>query len=255
MLEVGQGDGLALRSPRGRWILIDAGPRSAGYDSGERKIVPYLRRRGVRAAEALVLTHPHLDHIGGAGALMEHLEIRGILDPSRGEPYGAYLEVMEIAQERGVWWWTAEAGRGFEIDGVEIRVLHPGPEHRVAARVDDANDLSVVLLVRFGDAALLFTGDAGVEIEAGILDALPPLTLLKAGHHGSRTSTSSELLRATSPALVLIPVGDGNRFGHPHPEVTARIEAEGIPIYRTDRDGDVRVIIGRDGAVRVETSR
>ncbi len=255
MLEVGQGDAMALRTPGGRWMVVDAGPRSPGYDAGARKVVPWLRRQGVTRLEALVLSHPHLDHIGGGEAVLTGVRVRGILDPSHPSPYPAYLALMEAARHREVWWWTAEAGRGFTLDGVEFRVLHPTAELRGAERVADANDLSVILLVRFGESTLLLTGDAGSRIEAALAPDLPRLTLLKAGHHGSRTSTSEHLLTVTRPEGVLIPVGEGNRFGHPHPEVTGRLETHGIPVWRTDRDGDIRVRLRRNGAWEVRTAR
>jgi competence protein ComEC len=255
LIDVGQGDAIALRSPRGRWILVDAGPRSARFDAGTRRVLPYLRRQGVRRLEVLVLTHPHLDHIGGAPSVMEEMEVRGVMEPSRPYASAPYFSLLESAHSQGLWWWIPEAGRSFELDGVQVEVLHPDLETRTRPNLDDPNDLSVVLLVRWGEATVLLTGDAGAEVERGLLSGLPPLTVLKVGHHGSRTSTSSDLLAVTRPSVALIGVGDPNGVGHPHDPVLPRLEELGTRIFRSDRDGDVRVRVGPDGGVEVRTAR
>jgi competence protein ComEC len=130
----------------------------------------------------------------------------------------------------------------------------------VSGRVADLNDLSIVTLVTWERASVLLTGDASSEIEQAIIGALPPasharLSVLKLGHHGSRTSTSSELIAHTRPQVAVLSAGDGNRFGHPHEAVLERLDLAGVPVYRTDRDGDVRLILAPDGSVEVRPSR
>lgn len=255
MINVGQGDALALRLPSDRWILVDAGPRQATFDAGARRVVPYLRRAGVRRLEAVVLSHPHLDHIGGAPAVLEEFEVRGVLDPSRPVPSAPWLEVLEAARARGVSWWPAVDGMEMSLDGVRFTVLHPDPATLSDPGLSDWNDLSIVLLARFGRGAVLLTGDAGRGIETSILPRLPPLSVLKAGHHGSRTSSDARLLDHTTPRVAAFPVGDGNRYGHPHPEVKARYVEREIPVVRSDRDGDVRIRIHASGTVEVSVRR
>ena len=259
VIDVGQGDAVALRTPTGRWLLVDAGPRSRTFDSGARRVLPYLRRHGVRELEMVLLTHPHLDHIGGAPAVLEDLSVRGILDPSHPAPSGDYLAVLEAAIAAGASWWGGTDELDFELDGVRVAVLHPGAGD-IDGRIEDLNDLSLVTLVTWGRASVLLTGDASADIERAILDALPPvglsrLSVLKLGHHGSRTSTSTELLDHTRPHVAVLSAGDGNSFGHPHQVVMERLDAAGIPVYRTDRDGDVRILIASDGTVEVRPSR
>ena len=256
MIDVGQGDAMALRLPSDRWLVVDAGPRSDYFDAGERRVVPYLRRHGVRRIEALVLSHPHLDHVGGAPAVLGAFPVRGVLDPSRPVPSVAWSETLEEARTRGVSWWRAESGLGMRLDGVELTVLHPDPDTAADPELSDWNDLSIVLLVRYGRGTVLLTGDAYHWVEERTLDQVPEgLAVLKVGHHGSRTSTGAALLDRGRPGLAMVPVGDGNRYGHPHPEVTRRLERRGVPIYRTDRDGDIRVRVHRDGSVEVRGSR
>jgi len=255
MIDVGQGDAIALRTPSGRWVLIDAGPRSATFDAGERRVVPYLKREGVRRIEALFLTHPHLDHIGGAPAVLRAFPVRGIIDPSR--PHGSrpYLQLLEEAEREGGSWWRAREGMTLQVDGVSVHVLHPSENIVEAPRLEDPNDLSIVLLIRWGRGTILLTGDAPASVEHEVLEQLSSLTLLKVGHHGSRTSTSSDFLAVTRPQYAVIGVGDGNNFGHPHPEVMERIARIGTEVLRTDRDGDIRVRIRFNGEVEAHATR
>lgn len=255
VIDVGQGDALALRLPSGRWVVVDAGPRHPRFDAGARRVVPYLRRYGARRVEALILSHPHLDHVGGAAAVLEGFPVGGILDPSRPVPLGAWLDVLRLGRERGISWWPARVGRQASLDGVHFQLLHPDGATVAGEEVTDWNELSIVLLVRFGTGAVLLTGDAGREVEERILEGLPRLSVLKVGHHGSRTSSSASLLDRSRPRVAVIPVGDGNRYGHPHRNVTARYHERSIPLFRTDRDGDLRVRIRRDGTVSIRTGR
>ncbi|MDE0072640.1 MAG: DNA internalization-related competence protein ComEC/Rec2 [Gammaproteobacteria bacterium] len=241
-LDVGQGDAVAIRTPGSRWILIDTGPRSRTFDSGERIVVPYLRRRGAARLEALVLTHPDLDHIGGANAVLSELDVLRVLDPGAPAARPAYVAALERAQARGATWFAARAGDRVSADGVTLEVLHPGGAADSAAS-DEANDQSVVLLLRYGDFSALLPGDAPAAVEEALLAAghIPPLDLLKAGHHGSRTSTSWKLLEFTQPELGVVSAGARNRYGHPHAAILDRLERAGVDLARTDMQGIVRV--------------
>jgi len=255
VLDVGQGEAIAVRFPRGGWILVDAGPASPGWDAGARTVLPYLRRQGVRRLEAMVLTHAHLDHVGGAPAILRGLKVRGVLEPARVTPSGAYLETLKAGQARGTSWWEARAGMRLNVDGVEVRILFPGApasDDPPAGPAGDPNRVSVVLLIEWGDASILLTGDAYAPVERAILDELPQLAVLKLGHHGSRTSTSRELLARTRPTVAVASLADGNRYGHPHQEVLERLGEARIPLLRTDRDGHVRIRLTRRGGLRVD---
>ena len=185
--------------------------------AGARVVVPYLRRRGVSKLEALVLTHPDLDHIGGAASVMNELDVGYVLEPARATGRDAYVDVLEIAVDRGISWLEARRGFVVDLDGIEVVVLHPsGP---TGPGGDDSNAQSVVVLVCYGEFEALLTGDAPVEVEDELLADLPTaLEVLKVGHHGSITSTSQGLLAHAAPALAVISVGANNRYGHPHSE-------------------------------------
>jgi competence protein ComEC len=243
------GDAVAIRTPADRWILVDAGPRDEGWDAGERRVLPFLRARGVRRLEALVLTHPHADHVGGAPTVLNALEVGRVIDP--GLPAGTpwYLEALRAVEARGVSWTEARQGRTLTVDGVSVEFLWPRDGSLDA--VMDANKISAVMHIRYGAVAALLTGDAGDEEEAAILARRPGglrAQLLKAGHHGSRTSTSAALLDAVDPELVVVSAGRRNRYGHPAPEVLRRLEARGIAVARTDREGTISVRARADGA-------
>jgi competence protein ComEC len=254
VIDVGQGDALALRTPQGRWILVDAGPPRDG-DPGGHPVVRALRRAGVSRLEVLVLTHPDLDHIGGAAAVLEALPVARVLDPGLAARKDAYVEVLEAAVARGVPWQAVREGDRFDLDGVELTVLNPLVREAVEGDAE-SNAASVVVAVRFGAFDALLTGDAPVDVERAILSGVSSsLEILKVGHHGSATSTDPALLAHAHPRVALLSVGRGNRYGHPAAAVLARLQEAGVEIHRTDREGSVRVLGRRGGEIQVEVER
>ena len=254
-IDVGQGDALAVRTPHGRWLLIDAGMRSAGYDVGRTRVVPYLKRQGVSEIALLAMTHPHADHIGGVHAVLSAVRVQAMLDPSVPTASSLYLETLHAARLEPVRWIPGQAGTHITIDGVQIDVLFP------QSRLDapgGPNDYSLVFTLRYGAFVALFTGDAPEAAEERILAAaegLLTVDLLKVGHHGSTTSTGTRLLAETRPRLALIPVGRNNRYGHPSPRVLERLAAFGVTVRRTDEHGAVVVKATREGRMHVQTAQ
>lgn len=256
LLDVGQGDAIAIRTPRDRWLLVDAGPPGR-IGSGPHPVVRELRRLGVRRIETLVLTHPDLDHIGGAVAVLEGFQVGEVLDPAAPVGRPAYLETLRAARRRGVEWRRAVAGERWLVDDVEFKILAPGSEP-IAADTE-ANASSIVLLASLGEFDLLLTGDAPREVERRALPDLARLAasleVLKVGHHGSATSTDPLLTELLLPELALLSLGRGNRYGHPAADVLSRLSSVGARTYRTDRDGTVTVRGRPDGGYRVRTRR
>lgn len=253
VIDVGQGDAIGIRSPAGRWLLVDAGVATDGYDAGARLVVPYLARRGVQRLEGLVITHPDADHMGGAASVIAALRPRWVLDPGMRAPKAGYLELLRRAASRGVPWSAARRGMELEIDGMVVEVLYP--EEAVGS--DDANDGSVVLRVVFGEFETLLTGDAPAAVELSLVQRHGrglEADVLKVGHHGSVTSTSPELLTASGARLALISAGRGNRYGHPHRAVLRRLADAGLTIARTDRHGSLVVTGTRGGRVSLEAT-
>jgi competence protein ComEC len=250
-LDVGQGDATAIRTPRGRWLLIDAGPVERSYDAGARRVLPFLRARGASSLELLILTHPHLDHIGGAPAVIRGMRVRNVIEPGHVVGSAAYLDLLHAIEETGSVWIAGRSGRSITVDGVVLDLLWPDPE--TLDGVTDANQISVVVRLRFGDFVALLTGDAGAEVEHLLVARHPDALraqVLKAGHHGSSTSTSAAFLAAVEPELVIVSAARRNRYGHPSPIVVQRVEEAGIELARTDRDGTVSLRVSPEATSR-----
>ena len=254
VLDVGQGDAIAIRTPRARWVLIDAGPSGGSDDLGAHLVVRELRRRGARRLEALVLTHPDLDHIGGAPAVLSSLAVGTVIDPARPSPKRAYVDLLELAQERGVPWAGWRAGDQWTLDGVVFQVLAPGS--RLFEGDTEANASSLVIHVRYGAFDALLTGDAPKDVEVDVSGSLgSDFELLKVGHHGSDTSTDALMLARLAPQLSVISVGRRNRYGHPSSPVLRRSLASGTTVHRTDLDGTATIVARSDGTFRVRPER
>jgi competence protein ComEC len=253
--DVGQGDATLLEFDEGSRLLVDAGgiPFGGGtFDIGSRVLAPALWARGLRRLYALALTHGDPDHIGGAAAVVNDF---GPVEVWEGIPVPSHRglqQVLEAAMLGGASIDRRFAGDAVALGGAAIRVLHPSMPDWERPRV--RNDDSMVLEVRYGDAAVLLLGDVGAAVERTIVPHLTParIRILKVAHHGSRTSTSTELVERWRPQIAVISCGRGNTFGHPAPEVVSRLESIGAAIYRTDLDGQVTV--ETDGRhVRVRT--
>lgn len=253
-LSVGQGDGAVIATPAGRWIVIDGGPRGPGFDAGARIVVPFLRRHGARRLAVLVASHGDADHLGGLPAVLAAEPVDLVIEP--GEPrigllYSLWLEAVV---GDGARYHRARAGERFTLDGVTFRVVHP--DSAWLERRLPANESSVVLVIEYGSFRAVFPGDAGIPMEVARATDVGAVTVLKVGHHGSRTASGPTWLEALRPRLCVISVGP-NHYGHPDPGTVAALTASGCSLYRTDRS-EGEVLVETDGAsvtVRVAPGR
>ncbi len=237
MLDVGQGDAIAIKTPNDRWVLIDGGPKNLRWDAGLRVVVPFLKRRGVRFLDAVILSHGDADHLGGLPAVVQNVPTGVVLEP--GVPLGSslYVEFLDVLDEEGVEWLSARAGDTLLIDSVRFAVLHPH-----GAWLEKAlgpNENSLVVHVSYREFDLLLTGDIGWPAESTLIASVSDIEVLKVGHHGSRGGTRNAWLEALRPEVAMISVGQRNRYGHPAPDVVRRLQDRGIHIVRTDTDGAV----------------
>ena len=258
-IDVGQGDSLFLVAPDGRTMLVDAGGPVGGvdearaatsrFDVGEEVVSPYLWSRRFRRLDVLALTHAHSDHMGGMAAVLRSFRPRELwvgIDAHT----EAYAELLREAAGMGVTVRHLHAGDRETWGAAQVAVLAPALGYSNAG--DPKNDDSLVLRVDFGRSSALLEGDAEAPSELAMLAGghIHPVTLLKVGHHGSRTSTTPEFLNAAAPRAAVISVGRGNRFGHPRLEVIQRVATEGARLYRTDQFGQVTFLMDGDGGIK-----
>lgn len=250
-LDVGQGDAILVDLPDGTAMLVDAGG-GRGIDPGRRVVVPVLADRRRRSLAVVVASHPHPDHVGGIPAVLEWAEVGELWDTRQGErsTSESYARMRAVARARGVVVRGPEelCGPRRAFHGVWLEVLEPCPAVRPG---DSPNDASLVLRLTFGRASVLLPGDLERVGEARVLSRLVPVTLLKVGHHGSRTSSTPEFLAALAPRVALVSAGHPSEFGHPHSEVVDRFRARGIPLWSTAEHGAVAVTLRADGSFTV----
>lgn len=248
-IDVGQGDAIFVAFPNGRTLLVDAGPRGPDWDAGEEVVAPYLWSLGLRRLDAALLTHAHSDHMGGLPFILRNFRPRElwVTQTLPSEPQvGAMLRVALAVGARIR---RREEGERFRIgrgaSSAELDVLLPTPWYRAGPTA--TNQDSMVVRIAFRGASVLLEGDAEAPQERAMLASGLPLasTLLKVGHHGSRTSSLPPFLAAVRPAAAMISVGAGNEYGHPSPLVLQRLRAVGARVFRTDQGGAVEAIFGR----------
>lgn len=248
LIDVGQGDAVALRSPRGRWVLFDAGGAWRGGDAGRSTVIPYLRRRGGELV-AVVLSHPHTDHVGGVASVVRSLRPREFWDAAYVGTATAYRSALAVTAGGRTTWRRVHPGDSLIVDGIRIDFL--APDSAWASQLNDPNEASAVAMVRAGSVRFLLVGDAERAEEDWLLRHAPPLgaQVLKVAHHGSRTSTSEAFLAAVGPRIALVSVGAGNRYGHPSEDVMARLSRSGADVMRSDQLG--HIVVRTDG-LRIE---
>ena len=203
-------------------------------------MAPALWAEGVRRLATLVLTHGDLDHVGGAPSVIAALSPAAVWEGGSTRRTAALVAVREASRTVGAGWLRVSSGVTRRAGDARIFVHHPGA---TLAPSRARNDDSIVLEVRYGAVSIVLPGDIGAPVEAALAEAFEPVPLrvLKAAHHGSRSSTSARFLSDLRPAVVLVSAGRGNRHGHPDTRVVRRIAEAGADLYRTDVDGAVQV--------------
>ncbi len=253
-LDVGQGDSVLVTTPSGFRVLIDGGDGKGRFsrDQAEEVIIPYLRRAGIRKLDAVAITHPHFDHLGGLVSLLGNrkIEVGEVLDPGARYPSSEYINFLQAIRDReDIRYLQPRSGDLLDWGPeVEVRVLGPLEES------DNPNNSSLVIKLTYGEISFLLTGDAEWEAEEAMIRKWGfglSSTVLKAGHHGSATSSSAEFLRYVRPRIAVIAVGEKNRFGHPSEVTLERLSRGRVEVYRTDIRGTVTITTdGRELQVR-----
>ncbi len=251
--DVGHGDSLLLELPGGGRLLVDGGGSfSRSFDLGEGVLVPALLSRGIRDLDGIVVTHADFDHIGGLPAVISGLRVRRLWGGEPDWQNEAYRKLIARSREQGVEFGRLREGDELIRGEVRVGVLNAGS-------TDDfvGNESSLILLVSYGRARLLLTGDAGASVETKMLHLgrVRHVDVLKVGHHGSGGSTTVPFLEAVSPRLALISAPSTGFLRLPSPKVLRRLRQRGIATVRTDRDGAITVSIDKHANISVETFR
>jgi competence protein ComEC len=253
LLDVGQADSIVVQTPRGHAFLVDAGGRleritqSSGSVAelvGERIVVPFLLRHGIHALDAIAISHPHGDHVGGCRPVLEKIRVAEIADS--GQEYGghAYRDCLDAARAQGLPVVYPRAGEEWRTDdGITLHFIGPSLP-LIANSRNDINENSIAFILRYKAFCMLFTGDAGASAEQRFLSEGVDLRcgVLKVGHHGSAYSSTHAFIDAVRPRYALISVGRHNLFGHPAPSTLATLSAAAATVYRTDKNAAVTIL-------------
>lgn len=248
--DVGEGDAIYISAPNNFDVLIDGGPdKSLLTELGE--AMPFWDR----TIEAMILTHPHSDHVTGLVEILRRYKVRqvylnGALNDA--PAYLAWLDEIKAKQIPG-----KIVDSWFELQlAPEIKLQFLYPMADIAnQKVEDINDTSIVIRLVYGESEFLFAGDAGEAVEKQLLESGVILSsdVLKVSHHGSNTASSEEFLKAVAPKIAVIESGRGNEFYHPHPKILARLERLGVKILRTDELGTIK--LSSDGKKIITANR
>ncbi len=235
MLDVGQGDALFIESPTGTQVLFDGGPPRKILGQLSRVMSPFDR-----SIDALVITDPDQDHVAGFSDVLRVYQIGTVFESGTVSDSKTYQNLKNEIVRKNIPVILVRKGMKLDLGGgVTISILFPDRDVSGWA----SNDGSVIARLSYGDTSVMLTGDATTETESIVLGANSAAklrsTVLKVGHHGSRTSTSREFFKTVSPLYALISAGPDNRYGHPHQDVLQTLTAAGAKIFRTDLSGTI----------------
>ena len=259
-IDVGQGDSILIAFPDGKLMLMDGGGIAsfggrarARLDIGEDVVSPYLWSRSIRRLDVVALSHAHEDHIGGLDAILRNFRV-GELWVGAMPDSPAWDALRAAALEERVNIHPLRRGAPFAFGGATVQTLAPGDDYEPSST--PRNNDSLALRLTYGRRSVLLTGDIERQVEAELVseNLIEHTDVLKIAHHGSKTSSTPALLDAAHPAFGIISAGFENSYGHPHPDILARLTERGVEVLRTDMLG--LVTIRTDGrSIEVNTSR
>ena len=232
-IDVGQGDSTLFQTPQGN-VLVDCGESEYGDD-----VVAYLNAQGVKELEYFIITHPDSDHMGCAAYVLENITVKNFVMNGQEKSTKFFEKALNVLENKKIDSLIAAPGDVFTVGALQLKIYGP-QAHLVES--DEWNEASLIIHATYGNRSFLLTGDAETEGEADLLKYYKnniKSDVFSAGHHGSRTSNSPELLAAVQPTYVVISCGKDNSYGHPHQEALDAFESVAATVYRTDELGSI----------------
>lgn len=246
-IDIGQGDSIFIKLPfnKGNYLIDTGGSisfeqeawkdRRKTYSTGEDTVIPFLKSKGIHTLDLLILTHPDADHIGSADDIVENIHVKKIVIGGGSEEIYKNKKFIQTALMSGSEVTSVKRGDHWSVGEATFYVLNPYRDE------EDVNESSIVLYAEMGGVSWLFTGDFGEQGEQVLIQEYPRLVvdILKAGHHGSKTSSSVSFIESLKPKIAVISAGVNNRYGHPHQQVLDILSNARISVYRTDLHGAI----------------
>lgn len=241
--DVGQGNSVFIEASNNNQVLIDGGPGSQILNKLGETMLFFDRN-----IDVVILTHPDADHLNGLVDVLEKYEIGEIVEPCINESSAAHGEWNKLIEEKKIPRTCAKFGQKIKLaKNIELNILYPF-ESLAGMNLKNTNDSSLVIKMSYGENKILLTGDAEEKTEYQLINSGVGLEaqILQVGHHGSKSSTSENFLKAVNPKTAVIQVGKNNRYGHPSQEVLGRLKNISPKIFRTDVDGDIEFLCDVD---------
>lgn len=251
-VDVGQGDCTFIVTPQNQTILVDGGGSEfSQYDVGKNIVIPYLLDRGYTKIDYIMISHFDRDHVGGILSLMEELQVENVIFARQEENSNNYQEFIELVKEKNIKLIMVEKGSRIRIENeIYFDILWP---QKKQMKENPFNNNSIVAKLVYHEFSILFTGDIEEKAEKEILQEINPscleTTVLKVAHHGSKTSTTTDILKEIKPKIAFIGVGKNNNFGHPNNQIIEKLQDYGVKIYRTDENGEIIITVNKKGKI------
>lgn len=233
-IDVGQGDSSLIKT-KNNAVLIDAGTKGAGD-----KVVEYLKDHNIEKLDYIIATHPHEDHIGGIYKVIENFQVENIIMPNVVHTTKTFENLLDTIEKNKVDLLQANVGDEYKLGDSVFTIVAPN-----SSEYKNLNDYSVSIKLNHGVNSFLLTGDAEKLSEEEMVNKFNKnlnSKVLKAGHHGSDTSTTDEFLNMVNPEIAIISAGRDNTYGHPSPSIIEKLSKKGVSIYGTYEVGDIKII-------------